>query len=963
MTAADRPGDATPTCRRFGRRRFLGLAAAGGVAGAGGWVAKGGAAGAARVRWPTAANGAGFRPQTTTIDAGVWPEVAGAPARLAAAARLAFPLGSFGGELEYYRMAAPDVVTQLSRCAATGYTTIQTYVPWNVHEATQGVVDFTGRTHPVIVNDHVDRFTVEPATDQLQTGGAAAQVVANTDLAAFLEACAARDLQVVLRPGPFISDEWRNGGLPDWLLVGGYPEIFMRGPEDDAAAVEPELPLGGPVGIVAGGGPEFYFVGPSYASATYRSAVRRWLGASFASFVRPYLAPAGGPVVAVQVDDESCYYYNFGPFEVDYHPAMVAAFTGRFGRRPPVGWPAPSGDPRVLAEAVDWQRFKAEQIATFLGTCAADLRAGGVAGVPITHEIELQLAPPASPSADAAAVSLFSEFYNGDSGWWSLPVNELCAQAVRAAQRNAVPTMAAEMQPGDLLLSYLLLGEGLVGELQFTYTEGVPAGAEAGLALLARTLGTAGGRWAEAQRHADLALVWNPEAAYLPYGTQHYGLPYDARRAFDRDLPALAALAVRAGYSFDLVDVTAATAADYRRYPTLLLAGAATLPAAAQQALVEHVRGGGRLVCYPAPPLLDERGSPCTVLAEQLFDVPLGRELAGDHTIDLLGVTVPVWRAVQTYRPGPTDEVVATVAGLPCGYLRQAGQGQALLLGSWLAADSVAGREGTILAVQALPAGTGRAAAVAAAMAMATRSMSPAAAAAVGGSPAWDAGPFEALLVFYYSNQRRAGEVITAACLAGWDGHNVVGIVEEDTAFGDAGVHVPPYRPILPAHLAAMARLVGRAPAIEVVGTPVQARLLRGTGRTATVCVANRSRSAASTVLRLDVPGAALRLPMVGELQVPATSGMLLPVGYGLGDGLVLAQASAQLVAAQVHTGRALLTFAAPSDGEAVLLVAGPAVHVTVDGRPVPAVPVRWAGQRAWRVVLPPGQPVLGATW
>src|SRR5436305_2898075 len=292
------PGRASPsagsTAGGLTRRRLL-LAAGAGAA----------LAGVPRDLWPTPASGRG-------------------PAR-------GNRLWALGGELQYFRSDPQHLKHRLDRCVQAGYTTIQSYVPWNVHEHARGRLDFTGQTHPVIVNDHADQYQIETPDDQSSHGGARSQVMANTDLAGWLRMLSVRGFRVLLRPGPFISDEWRNGGLPDWLLRAGYPDMYIRGP--DGTPLTPGAPFDTPPGsILLGGGPLYYFPSPSYASDFYMSEARRWLIA-FAHFVNPWLAHNGGPVMGIQVDDECCFFYRFGPFECDYHPAMVARYRAQTGQR------------------------------------------------------------------------------------------------------------------------------------------------------------------------------------------------------------------------------------------------------------------------------------------------------------------------------------------------------------------------------------------------------------------------------------------------------------------------------------------------------------------------------------------------------------------------------------------------------------------------------------------------------
>lgn len=87
------------------------------------------------------------------------------------------------GALHYFRVHEELWADRIARLVALGVNTLDTYVAWNVHERTEGDVDFTGRG----------------------------------DLGRFLDLAAAADLDIIVRPGPYICAEWNNGGLPVWL--------------------------------------------------------------------------------------------------------------------------------------------------------------------------------------------------------------------------------------------------------------------------------------------------------------------------------------------------------------------------------------------------------------------------------------------------------------------------------------------------------------------------------------------------------------------------------------------------------------------------------------------------------------------------------------------------------------------------------------------------------------------------
>ncbi|WP_433258883.1 glycoside hydrolase family 35 protein [Streptosporangium sp. CA-135522] len=86
------------------------------------------------------------------------------------------------------------------------------------------------------------------------------------DLPAYLDLAAAEGLHVLLRPGPYICAEWEGGGLPSWLLA------------------EPDLRL-------------------RTRDSRYLSAVDDYF-TRLLTPLHPYLSTRGGPIIAVQVENE-----------------------------------------------------------------------------------------------------------------------------------------------------------------------------------------------------------------------------------------------------------------------------------------------------------------------------------------------------------------------------------------------------------------------------------------------------------------------------------------------------------------------------------------------------------------------------------------------------------------------------------------------------------------------------------
>lgn len=103
------------------------------------------------------------------------------------------PFQIIGGDLHYFRILPQHWEDRLLRAKALGLNTIQTYVPWNLHEPKPGKLVFSGIA----------------------------------DLVSFLKLCQKLDLLVMLRPGPYICAEWDLGGFPAWLLAK-KPALKLR---------------------------------------------------------------------------------------------------------------------------------------------------------------------------------------------------------------------------------------------------------------------------------------------------------------------------------------------------------------------------------------------------------------------------------------------------------------------------------------------------------------------------------------------------------------------------------------------------------------------------------------------------------------------------------------------------------------------------------------------------------------
>ncbi len=169
------------------------------------------------------------------------------------------------------------------------------------------------------------------------------------DIAAYVRTAQEEGLHVILRPGPYICGEWEFGGFPAWLLADPATQCRTR----DARFMEP---------------------------------ARRWLNRLGAELRRSQF-PQGGPIVAVQIENE---YGSFGD-DHEYMREVYAAISA-------------AGFDRVI-------RYTDDGI--------SELRAGSLSGVPVAGSV-------GNPRTDCPALAAFrprnpvmaGEYYPGWFDHW-----------------------------------------------------------------------------------------------------------------------------------------------------------------------------------------------------------------------------------------------------------------------------------------------------------------------------------------------------------------------------------------------------------------------------------------------------------------------------------------------------------------------------------------------------------------
>jgi len=136
------------------------------------------------------------------------------------------------GAMHYFRIHPDYWRDRLEKLRACGFNTVETYVPWNMHEPKEGQFYFEGFA----------------------------------DIGKFIEVAEDVGLKVIVRPGPYICSEWEFGGLPAWL--NQIPNMRLR-----------------------------------CHWPPYLEKVRNYFNVLLPKLA-PYLSSNGGPVFAMQVENE-----------------------------------------------------------------------------------------------------------------------------------------------------------------------------------------------------------------------------------------------------------------------------------------------------------------------------------------------------------------------------------------------------------------------------------------------------------------------------------------------------------------------------------------------------------------------------------------------------------------------------------------------------------------------------------
>ena len=242
------------------------------------------------------------------------------------------------GAIHYFRIQPEDWYHSLYNLKALGFNTVETYVPWNMHEPKKGQFDFQGIL----------------------------------DIEKFLQIAQDLGLYAIVRPSPFICAEWEFGGMPAWLLT---EDMRIRSSDDSylqavADYYDELLPRLVPRLLDKGGNILMMQVENEYGSygedKDYLRAIRqmmldRGLDCPLFTSDGPWRATLKAGTL---IEEDLFVTGNFGS-KADYNFAQMQEFFDEHGKKWPLmcmefwdGWfnrwkePIIKRDPEELAQAV-----------------------------------------------------------------------------------------------------------------------------------------------------------------------------------------------------------------------------------------------------------------------------------------------------------------------------------------------------------------------------------------------------------------------------------------------------------------------------------------------------------------------------------------------------------------------------------------------------------------------------------
>lgn len=612
------------------------------------------------------------------------------------------------GEIHYFRIKRERWETHLRAALEAGLDTVSTYIPWAWHEFQEGEFDFSGYSHP------------------------------QRDLIGWIELCKSLGLQLILKPGPFILAEFRGAGLPDWFLEKHGQDVKMLNsagqavPSDGVSLFHPfylekvSLWYDRIMPLIAGH--SFHSGGPVIMMQICNEiGVFSWLAhqADYSTLVNPrwehFLKETYSSISQLN--------QHWGTQYKDFNQVEL----------PPDG-KLPYASPHDRCRDYQWHCFWRKYYGDYLRMLVNMARQRGIQ-LPVYHNLPGWIY--GSGYEFPVNITMYDDLYGDKSeiifGVDHIPEylsyrnmhDDRIINDITAAMQGNKPLFAAEFQSGsreyhvvtnprEMELFYKAsIANGLAGWNYYMFSQGKnearkgysgdtfywfnPMSAEGQkssafplVQRMSQILHNAEDIILNSKRKAEICVLFYPPYYATELERPETGasnldfVPSAIRRPayFDGLLKILQVLNVE----YDMLDLTKTSASELSAYKQVWAFCTNEMNAPEQNLLATYVVSGGQLAIFPSLPDRDFAQQPCTILRELAGISPVGKEFIDSPLIDLQGlpdIKCANPQMVFDEKALEPQEIIArTISGKPCGFIRSAGKGSILHLGTWLGFDT-----------------------------------------------------------------------------------------------------------------------------------------------------------------------------------------------------------------------------------------------------------------------------------
>ncbi|WP_337872843.1 beta-galactosidase [Ignavibacterium sp.] len=612
------------------------------------------------------------------------------------------PYFLISGEVHYFRIQANKWKKHLQLLKESDANTASTYIPWDWHEIEANKFDFEGNSNP------------------------------ERNLIKFLKLCNELEIDLIVKPGPYILAEYKNQGLPSWLLKKLGKKAFAQG--ENGNIISDDL--------------------VTYLSDEFLEYTFKWYD-KVLPIISSFQKKNNGPIVMMQICNE------IGVFQwlsgnIDYNPKVISLYNDFIKKKyntidslnsvystnyqnldevkPPVGRIKTKTD---YCAYFDFHLFFRHYYNQYITILKNKIRSYGIE-VQLTHNIPGWIYGNASELPMLIGtyseiiknhndiifgldhIPEFQSFRNAHSGL-------ACNKILQAVQPNS-PVWAAEFQAGtrehhvrayasDLETFYFAsLAHGMKGFNYYMFSQGVnPQGKGFyGKTFYYQTAIDANGNKLDlynsikkvnhfirnekvdlitSQTNADICI-----ALYKPYfytelttsqllkekrlNVSDLGLFVDPRFLreeilFNGLMRGLQTL----NYNYDVADLDNCDFKKLLTYKQLWVLSTEFMDANTQQLLADYVKSGGTMIIYPIIPTLDLYLNNCEVIKNELsIDFSLKKS---SHKVSAFSIDEVFTNFSQKliFSEINCEPVAFTEERDICGIKKKIGKGQVIILG------------------------------------------------------------------------------------------------------------------------------------------------------------------------------------------------------------------------------------------------------------------------------------------